>query len=122
MTDAEMISAIEAKAGPTLLTFVRRADANVWLLHVAAKRARGEALATGVMVEVRDTRTGSGLICMWRDPVPSGDVVRRQSEALWQLEMTLAGHFSVPPPGEIADHSDQLREYVRDRKMPGDLP
>ncbi len=120
MTDAEMIAAIDAKTGPTLLTFVRRSDANVWLLHVAAKRARGEAPATGVMVEVRDTRTGSGLICMWRDPVPAAEVSRRQSEALWQLEMTLAGHFSVPPPGTITDHSDLVRAYVREGKMPGD--
>jgi hypothetical protein len=122
MTDAEMIAAIESKPGPTLLTFVSRGDANVWLLYVAAKRAAGLLSATGVMVEVRDTRTGSGLICMWRDPVPSADVDRCQREALWQLEMTLAGHFPVPPPGQIADHSAQLKQYVRDRKMPGDLP
>lgn len=118
MTDAEMIAAIEAKPGPTLLTFVSRADANVWLLHVAAKRSRGEVSATGLMVEACDTRTGSGLICMWRDPVPADMVKKRQREALWQLEMTLAGHFSIPPPGEIRDHSEALKAYAKERKMP----
>jgi hypothetical protein len=86
--------------------------ANAYCLH---QQERG---VCGVICRVEDTRTGSGLLVQWRDPIPIADHPRRQAEARWLLEEVLAGRISMPERGVTTDISDQVearRTATRDQ-------
>lgn len=96
----EAFATIDAQPANTMLIFATTDVADRYAFHCAAYRR-----ATGILVRVEDTRTGSGLIVQWRDPVPAADVPRRQSEARWMLEEVLAGRVPRPQPMQITNVS-----------------
>ena len=61
-----------------------------------------------MICRVEDTRTRSGLLVQWRDPVPAVDLQRRQNEALWLLEEALAGRVPRPERGVCRSISDEV--------------
>jgi hypothetical protein len=78
--------------------------------YVAHRAAGG---AAGVICRANDTRTGSGLLVQWRDPIPAAELPRRQSEALWLLEEVLAGRVPRPERGMVRNISDEVEARRR---------
>lgn len=95
MTEAEQFAMCDAAKGNTMLVFATEEIAQRYAAH------RAEQGATGVMAMCTDTRTGSGLAVMWRDPVPADKLSERLANCRWLLEEALAGRFPWPVPGEV---------------------
>lgn len=100
MTESDYFATIDAHPKNTILVFDDIALADRYVAH------RSQRGATGIIVRVEDTRTGSGLLTQWRDPIPAADVPRRQAEARWLLEEVLAGFVPRPERGVITNISD----------------
>lgn len=113
MTEADYFAAIDAEPVNTILVFDDIGLADRYVAH------RARAGDVGMVCRVEDTRTGSGLLVQWRDPVMAKDLVRRQGEALWLLEEVLAGRVPRPVKGEIGNISaDVERERQAARGAP----
>jgi hypothetical protein len=102
MDETGTFAAIDAAPGNTALVFDDVALADRYVAH------RARAGAVGLICRVEDTRTRSGLLVQWRDPVPAAELPRRQSEALWLLEQILAGRAPRPERGVIMNISPQV--------------
>jgi hypothetical protein len=98
---------IDAAVGNTLVVFADLSDATAYCIH---QHERG---VFGIICRVEDTRTGSGLVVQWRDPIRAAELPRRQREALWLLEEVIAGRVPRPEPGKIADITPEVRERIR---------
>lgn len=96
MTEAEMFEMADAYEGPTMITFGDKAAALRYALHRHQKYG-----VIGLLVGIEDTREGTGIYVMWRDPVPPEQVEERLANCRWQLEKTLAGDFPMPVRGEV---------------------
>lgn len=91
-------AAIDARPDNCMLIFADRRMADQYAFHRAFTRR-----VVGILVRVEDTRTHSGLLVQWRDPIPAQDFPRRQSEARWMLEEALAGRVPRPTPQQVTD-------------------
>lgn len=94
-SEAEQFAAIDAAVGNTMLVFADEGVCFRYKLHLAARGA------IGLRAECRDTRTGSGLVVMWRDRVPPEDLHTRLANCRWLLEEVLAGRQPRPVAGEL---------------------
>lgn len=107
LTEADYFARIDAEPINTILIFDDIALANRYVAH------RAKHGDVGLVCRIEDTRTRSGLLTQWRDPVPAADFARRQREALWLLEEVIAGRVPRPVRGEInnvtADTETQRR-------------
>jgi hypothetical protein len=97
MTEAEQFAKCDAYQGNTMLVFSDRAIAARYVAHRAAQGH------VGVIAQVEDTRGGTGLVVLWRDPVEPGRLEERMRNCLWLLEETLAGRSAWPQPGEVGE-------------------
>jgi len=99
MTEDEIFDAADAYEGTTMITFPDKAAALRYCLHRQKKFG-----VIGTVVGVEDTREGTGLFVLWRDPVPPDKMVERLANCRWLLEATLAGEYPMPVAGEINEH------------------
>ena len=103
MTEFDYFARIDAEPRNTILVFDDIALADRYQAHLAQRGV------VGILCRVVDTRTGSGLLTQWRDPIPAADHPRRQREARWVLEEVLAGRVPRPEHGRISNISDAVK-------------
>lgn len=97
MTEQEQFEAADAMEGDTMIAFSSK---DLALRYVAHRKRKYPALH-GLIACREDTRTGTGLCVIWRDPVEPGKLAERMSNCLWLLEEILAGRKAWPVPGEV---------------------
>ena len=95
MNEAEQFAACDAYIGETMIVFSDRAIAERYQVH------RFQLGDRGVVAMAEDTRQRTGLVVVWRDPVPPERLSERIGNCLWLLEETLAGRSPWPRAGEV---------------------
>lgn len=97
MTEQEQFAQADAYEGNTMIVFSDEKIALRYALH----RLESGLCDPGVMAKVDDTRTGSGLCVIWRDPVEPEKLAERLANCRWLLEEVLAGRRPRPVPGQV---------------------
>lgn len=97
MTELEQFAVCDASPGNTMLLFSDVKIATRYAIH------RAKQGHYGLVAQCNDTREGTGLCVMWRDPVPAGEIETRIANCRWFLEEALAGRVSRPVPGEVVN-------------------
>jgi hypothetical protein len=95
MTEAEQFAKADAAQGNTMLVFYSAAIAKRYIAH------RATLGQTGLIAMIEDTKFGSGLTVVWRDPIEQGKVEERLANCHWLLEEVLRGRCPAPVPGEV---------------------
>jgi hypothetical protein len=96
MTEAEQFAMADAMEGNTMIVFSSKAVAMRYIQH-----RYKEPHISGVLVGREDTREGTGLFVLWRDPVAPHEIETRMENCLWLLEETLAGRSPMPKAGDV---------------------
>ena len=110
MTEAEQFAAIDAYEGNTMIAFSDHAIALRYMQH----RQTAGFVRSGLFAAAHDSRTGSGLFVLWRDPVPPDELATRQGSCLWLLEEMIAGRWPRPVAGKVQPGGN--RTAKRDRE------
>ena len=107
MTEAEQFAACDASKGNTMIVFSDKALAMRYMLY--RHQAHGQI---GLIAMAEDTRTGSGLVVIWRDRVPPEKLQERIGNCLWLLEETLAGRHPWPVAGTVQEKRFDPKEQA----------
>jgi|SRR5215475_9936001 len=99
MTEAEQFAAIDAYEGNTMIAF---SDKAIAMRYVLSRYSR-HGPEVGIIAACEDTREGTGLYVMWRDPIKGAELEERTANCRWLLEMILAGAYPRPSPGEVGE-------------------
>ena len=105
MTEAEQWAIADAYEGETMIAFTSKAAAMRYVLH----RYSAHGAERGLIAAAEDTREGTGLYVMWRDPVRGHELRDRITKCHRVLEDMLAGDLPTPMPGEALDFSGRLK-------------
>jgi hypothetical protein len=99
MTEAEQFALIDSYRGNTMIVF---SDKAVAMRYVLSRYTR-HGPESGLIAACEDTREGTGLYVMWRDPIGGDELEKRIANCRWLLEMTLAGGYPRPEAGEVGE-------------------
>lgn len=98
MTEAEQFAVVDTYPGSTMVAWSDMAIAMRYMQHRLTKGVRH-----GLIAAAHDVRDGTGIVVMWRDPVPANELHLRQANCMWLLEEILAGRYPRPVPGQVGE-------------------
>jgi hypothetical protein len=98
MTEAEQFAALDAYQGGTMIAFSGYPIAMRYIAHRLRQNMRG-----GLIAAVHDSREGTGLVVIWRDPVRPDELEARMGNCRWLLEEILAGRQPGPVAGKVVE-------------------